>query len=396
MYELEKEKRIAAEAEVARLHQELSELEEHHQLDQQRAGQAYADNLGKLQDAHTKELEKLHKSRAKKVGTLEEKVRFNRGRAITAEQNWTNVYRVEVKPLEKKAKIMEAERDVATEQVDTEQKARKSAEKAKVQADKRVHSVHRELNQIAAMMTKTNDLMAKAATEGLKHRADVLWVQGRKEAFITEDQIYAARSSSDGNVVAQRNWEQCSGSCRTFRVKIKSSVLYTNEERAQCYGYVKAELERNKDGMVEFKAPGAIRGLSLLHIPKATASSADPKTVSKTLQRRNRMIDVVFDNICAKQDATDEERQAAITEQLAAHMKRHRQKLYQPALKKAKIIRKADHLTLDQAAMLKNSMTDTLWRHVKSMLDNEVGLKAPSAEKLTAHTKPTQIPQDPR
>jgi hypothetical protein len=284
---------------------------------------------------------------------------------------------------------MEAERDVATKQVDTEQNARKSTEQANVQADKRVHSVHRELNHVAAIMTKTNGLMVKAAAEGLKHRADVLWVQSRKEAFITEDQIYAARSSSDGNVVAQRNSKQCSGSCRTFRVKIKSSVLYTNEERAQCYGYVKAELERNKDGMVEFKAPGATRGLSLLHIPKATASVADPTTVSKTLQRRNRMIDVVFDHICAKQDATDEERQAAITEQLAAHMKRHRQKLYQPALKKAKIIRKADHLTLDQAAMLKNSMTDTLWRHVKSMLDNEVGLKAPSAEKLAAHTKPT-------
>ena len=89
---------------------------------------------------------------------------------------------------------MEAERDVATEQVDTEQKARKSAEQAKVQADKRVHSVHRELNQVAAITTKTNGLIAKAAAEGLKHRADVLWVQGRKEAFVTEDQIYAARS----------------------------------------------------------------------------------------------------------------------------------------------------------------------------------------------------------
>jgi hypothetical protein len=74
MYELEKEKRIAAEAEVARLHHQLSELEEHHQLDQQRAAQAYAERLEKLQDAHTKELDQLHKSRAKQVGALEKKV----------------------------------------------------------------------------------------------------------------------------------------------------------------------------------------------------------------------------------------------------------------------------------------------------------------------------------
>ena len=39
-------------------------------------------------------------------------------------------------------------------------------------------------------------------------------------------------------------------------------------------------------------------------------------------------------------------------------------------------------------------MTDTLWWHVKSMLDNEVGLKAPSAERLAAHTRPTQIPYE--
>jgi hypothetical protein len=71
MYELEKEKRIAAEAEVARLHHQLSELEEHHQLGQQRAAQANAERLEKLQDAHTKELEQLHKSRAKQIGALE-------------------------------------------------------------------------------------------------------------------------------------------------------------------------------------------------------------------------------------------------------------------------------------------------------------------------------------
>ena len=123
----------------------------------------------------------------------------------------------------------------------------------------------------------------KAAHAGLQQECQsqlgkLFWVQSRKPSFITEDQIYSAQSGSNAcestNDAAQQNWKQCNGSCQIVRVKIKSSALCSNKQREQCYDYVKAELEHSKDGMIQFKAPGAVRGLSFLHVPKATASSA--------------------------------------------------------------------------------------------------------------------------
>ena len=166
---------------------------------------------------------------------LAEKKKFNLDRAIVAEEKWQNVYNLEVKPIEAKSKNLEDERDGAIRKLATEEGNRKrhqqdatDARKAKVQSDKRVHAVHKELQEAAVQMGKTDELMAKvskvAEQSHAKHKAahaelqqecqsQLLWVQSRKPSFITEDQIYSAQSGSNAcestNDAAQQNWKQC-------------------------------------------------------------------------------------------------------------------------------------------------------------------------------------------
>ena len=77
--------------------------------------------------------------------------------------------------------------------------------------------------------------------------------------------------------------------------------------------------------------------------------------------------------------------------QLAAHMKRHRGKgLYESAMEEAGV-KAHGVLTVENSAVLKNSMSDNLWRFVKSYL-KEAGIKSASAAKVKEFTEPTQLP----
>ena len=161
-------------------------------------------------------------------------------------------------------------------------------------------------------------------------------------------------------------------------------------EREQCYEFIKKELESSNDGFIEVKAAGAKRSIQLCHIPKATVSSGSGSIA--TLKRRNAVIDTVFQMLCGAAGATNGKRKAVVIDQLASHMKRYNANdLYKPAMEKEGI-RAHGVLAVENTAVLRNSMSDNLWRFVKSCLDKEAGIKSASVARVKKFTEPTQLP----
>ena len=230
-------------------------------------------------------------------------------------------------------------------------------------------------------------VLAEKAEQAAQLEGELKWVSGRREAFITSENIQASAFDGGDNckvTSAMKAW-------KATTVKIKSSCLFTPAERKQCYSFIKAELEASADGIIQVKAPGAVRSIQLCHVPKAIVSSEGGS--SRTLRRRNAAIDTIFRMMCQKDGASDDERKAAVISQLSAHMKRRRERLYKPAMAMAGI-RSCCDINVENAAALKNSMSDNLWRFVKSFLDKKCGIKAASAAKVQKFTEPTQLPYE--
>jgi hypothetical protein len=278
----------------------------------------------------------------------------------------------------KKSKTIEEEKEVVL--------------KRAVGAEKRVRVLQHDLNHVHAKNVKLSEQMQQdhevavaSAIKSLQLQADVAWVGGRRESFITVENLQASAFKDDRRALcsALKSW-------KVQPIKIKSSCLFTMPEREQCYEFIKNKLESSSDGVIEVKAAGAVRSIQLCQIPKAIVSSEAGSTA--TLKRRNAVIDTVFRMLCGKAGATDGERKAAVINQLAAHMKRHKAKdLYKPAMEKAGI-RAHGVLTVENTAVLRNSMSDNLWRFVKSYLDKEAGIKSASAARVKKFTEPTQLP----
>ena len=448
----ERAKTEELEAEVARLQAQLESSSIGHHQHQANAATAYATALAKTKE-HWLQTAEMKVQRAEmKVQKAVEAKDFNLSRAVAAEAEVQEV-KTAHRPLHAKIKvqstelaqqegkidelssklaghqkvIVKSQQHIRTQLVETQQmvaladKAKVAAAQAQRKANKIQKTADAEQEQLkaecdvkmgnqndkhrASLKEQKTDFRQKSKvtlerTVIAEKRARVLGIEvagaTAEVKVLAEKAEQAAQLEGELKCVSGKNIELSEKNAELSEQNAELSeqnakLLELSEQtREKVYEFIKHELEGSRDGFIEVKAAGAVRSIQLCHIPKAIVSSEKGSTA--TLKRRNAVIDTVFRMLCGKANATDDERKDAVINQLAAHMKRHKAKdLYKPAMEKAGI-RAHGVLTVENTAVLRNSMSDNLWRFVKSYLDKEAGIKSASAARVKKFTEPTQLP----